>query len=142
MQEDNDKGKGKGVDSLMITTLKQKFYARIQLPYLSLSLVDSDNAREIMQCSVFGLEARHFVNTKYTDSVMNVMWVQVDNQLPDQISTVLLSPAPVKRPQPTIRLQLRKNNIESKDDMKFYETVQLVIQTLDMRLEQQVSKLV
>ena len=35
------------------------------------------------------------------------------------------------------RLQLRKNNIESKDDMKFYETVQLVIQTLDMRLEQQ-----
>eukprot|EP00605_Chrysophyceae_sp_TOSAG23-4_P000166 GSChrysophyteH1.ASY1.ANO1.190.1 assembled CDS len=112
-------------------------YMRLQLPYFSVALVDSVKAREVMQWSVFSVEARNLESTKYTDTTVNVMWTQIDNQLPEQISPVLLAPSPMRNPQPTIRFHVRKNNELSKDNLTSYDTVQLIIQTLDMRLEQQ-----
>jgi len=127
------------VDSLAVLSNinMSKEYARVQIPYLSIAVVDSVKAREVLQWSIFSTELRGFTTTKHTDFMTNVMWTQIDNQLPEQISPVLLAPTPTKCPQPTVRYHVRKNNELSKDNLTSYDTVQAIIQTMDMRLEQQ-----
>lgn len=114
-----------------------KLYCRIQLPFFSVAVIDSEHAREVMQISIDNVEARHSVTTDFTDTSVNIMWMQVDNQLPNPVSPVIVAPTRVKYPQPVLRLHLRKKNLLSKESLTSYETFQLIIQELDLKLEQQ-----
>jgi len=115
---------------------ESKLYARLQLPSLSISLIDSIYARDVMQVSIRGVDLRHYMVTEYTDSNLNITWIQVDNQLPDPTSSVILSPTRVKYHQPIIRLHIRKKNLLSQGKLTSYATIQIIIQELDLRLEQ------
>lgn len=115
---------------------ESKLYARLQLPSLSISLIDSIYAREVMQISIRGVDLRHYMVTEYTDTNLNITWIQVDNQLPDPTSSVILSPTRVKYHQPIIRLHIRKKNLLSQGKLTSYATIQIIIQELDLRLEQ------
>lgn len=114
-----------------------KLYARMHIPALSIAIIDSNRAREIMQVVISDVDARHSVTPENTESSANVSWIQVDNQLPQPISPVIVSPTPVKRPQPTLRLHVCRNNILSHEHLESYDSIELIIQELDMRLEQQ-----
>ena len=117
---------------------KIQFYSRIQLPSVSVGLIDSVKAREVLQISLRSLEVRHCVTNKYTDSSINLDSFQIDNQLPDPIAAVVLSQTPVRFLQPVVRLHIRRNNILSTPDLNSYDTFELIIQELDLKLEQQI----
>lgn len=114
-----------------------QFYGRVQIPSVSVSFVDSEHARAVMQATISSLEVRRAVTKAYTDVSINVTGIQVDNQLPDPVSNVILSPKIVKAPQPVIRLHFRKKNLLSQHNLECFQTIQLVVQELDLRLEQQ-----
>lgn len=116
-------------------------YARLQLPSLSVSVIDSDRAREVVQMCVAGVELRHYVTVSRTEYLLNITAVQVDNQLPDPVAPVLLHATQKKHPQPVVRLHLMKNNLLSVESNQYtlacYEDFHLVVQELDVHLEQQ-----
>jgi len=116
---------------------ESRLYARFQVPSVSFGLIDSVYAREVMQVAIRGIEFRHSVATDYTDSSLNITSMQVDNQLPDPVSAVILCPTRVKHPQPVVRMHVRKKNLLSQHHLTSYETIQLVVQELDLHLEQQ-----
>jgi hypothetical protein len=74
-----------------------------------------------MQTSLRGVELRHAVTTQYTLTMLNMHTMQVDNQLPEPVAGVLLSPTAVRYPQPVVRLQIRKNNLLSQEALSSYE---------------------
>lgn len=116
---------------------ESRLYARFQVPSVSFGLIDSTYAQQVMQVSVRGIELRHSVATDFTDTTLNITTMQVDNQLPDPVSTVILCPTRVKHPQPVVRMHVRKKNLLSQNNLTSYETIQLVVQELDLHLEQQ-----
>jgi hypothetical protein len=112
-------------------------YGRLQLPSVSLSVIDSSRAREIMQIVISDIEGRHAESTELTETSLIVNWLQVDNQLPDPVSPVMLSPTSVPRPLPTVRLHVVKNNALSHEHLDSYDRLDLDVQVLDLHLEQQ-----
>ena len=54
-----------------------KTYARLQIPSLSISIIDSNHRREILQICASGIEMRHFCTENFTDHLVNVSTVQV-----------------------------------------------------------------
>jgi hypothetical protein len=113
------------------------FYNRLQVPSFSVSLVDSDHARAVMLATIIGTEMRRGVTKEHTDLSINVTTLHVDNQLPDSYCPVIVAPTTVKFPQPVIRVHVRKNNVISKANLSCYKTIQMVVQELDVKLEQQ-----
>ena len=119
-------------------------YMRIQLPMFSVAMVDSSQVHEIIRFTAYGFEYSHNSNERYTDSSLNLMWAQVDNQLPRlssedggvQRNAVVLIPTSSAYPPPTLLARIRKNNSLSKDDLSTYDTVQFVLQQLNVQLEQ------
>lgn len=116
---------------------ESRLYARFQVPSVSVGLIDSTYAQQVMQITVRGIELRHSVAVDYTDTSLNITTMQVDNQLPDPVSTVILCPTHAKHPQPVVRMHVRKKNLLSQNNLTSYETIQLVVQELDLHLEQQ-----
>ncbi len=113
------------------------FYSRMQIPSFSLSLVDSDHARAVMLATIIGIELRRGVTREHTDLGVNITDLHVDNQLPDSYCPVIVAPTTVKFPQPVVRVHVRKNNVISKKNLSCYRTIQMVVQELDVKLEQQ-----
>ena len=113
-----------------------KMYNRIQVPAVTVAVIDSQHAVELLQVSMIGLEVRRTVTEVITDTNINLTRLQVDNELPDPIAPVILCPTFQRHPQPVLRLHFRErlphNNIES-----FTEIIDLSIQELDVKLEQQ-----
>lgn len=54
-----------------------KVYARFQIPSVSMSLIDSDRRREVLQMCISGTEVRFFENDLFTEYLVNVSSVQV-----------------------------------------------------------------
>jgi hypothetical protein len=110
-----------------------KNYMRLQVPSLSIAVIDSRNSRELMQVSANGIDVRYSENLEYADTIVNIDWCQLDNQLPDAAAPVLLAPLVTKKPQPTLRLHLIKN---TNPLISGYDKIAVVVQELDLNLEQ------
>ena len=131
VQREGDEGKTKEAERS-----SSKFF-RLQMPSFSVSIIDSVNARELMQCSILGIDGFHAISNKYTNSSLNAMWLQVDNQLPDPTAAIVLAPTPTKYPEPTIRINIRKDNELSREGLTSYDFIVVKVETLDLSLEQQ-----
>lgn len=114
-----------------------KFYTRVQLPDFSVSVIDSIHAREIMQLSISGMTVRQFETNAVNDTSVNISMLQVDNQLQLPLAPVIFYPTQFKFPQPVIRYHMRKSIVNSQPHLKSYETIQLIVQEFDLKLEQQ-----
>ena len=110
-----------------------KKFLRLQIPSLSIAIIDSRNSRELMQVSASGVDIRYSENLEHADTIVNIDWCQVDNQLPDAAAPVLLAPLITKKAQPTLRLHVIKNNNPL---LSGYDKIAVVVQELDLNLEQ------
>ena len=113
------------------------FYFRLQLPELSVGVVDSVQSREVMQVCVSDVTLRQFITTDVTSTSANVGFLQIDNQLPNPMASVILYPTQTKHPQPAVRFHLSKSNLNSQPHLNSYEAIQVIIQEFDLKLEQQ-----
>ena len=121
----------------MGSLVTSQLYSRISLPALSLSVIDSNKSREVMQLVINDIEARHTDSLEKTDTSLNIAWIQIDNQLPQPLSPVILAPTSVPRPQPALRMHIRKNNNLSHEHLESFDSISIILQELDLHLEQQ-----
>jgi hypothetical protein len=115
----------------------QKFHGRLHVPSLSVSMIDSKKACEILQVCVSGIDIRYSDSVELTETSVNVSWLQVDNQLPDAAYAVILSPTANRRPQPVIRMHVRRNNGLCHEHLQSFDLMILILQEIDLHLEQQ-----
>ena len=113
------------------------FYARLQLPDLSISIVDSTHARELLQLSVCDVTVRKSETRDFTDTSVNIGILQIDNQLNLPVAPVIFHPTQIKYPQPVIRFHLKRSNLNSQSHLNSFEAIQVIVQELDLKLEQQ-----
>ncbi len=116
-------------------------YLRIQLPSLSISIVDSATltkmARDVLHISFTGSDIRHSRSYENTIWMVNTNWFQIDNQISDSAAPVLLAPAVLQKSKPVFMMQSLKNNLLSTDKLNSYDYIALQIQELDVKIEQQ-----
>jgi hypothetical protein len=115
-----------------------KYYCRVQVPFVSLSLLDSIRIREIMHITLSGIEGRYSESEQSTNQSLHVTWFQVDNQFYSSASTSIITPSCLTHPQPSLRLYICKNNHLSVETTPAYDKMEFILQEIDMTLEQQV----
>lgn len=118
-----------------ITT--QKFHLRVNIPSLSVAMIDSKKVCEILQFFVSGIDVRHSDAVELTETSVNLSWLQVDNQLPDAAFPVILSPTTIRRPQPVLRMHIRRNNLLCHEHLQSFDQAILILQELDLHIEKQ-----
>jgi hypothetical protein len=100
------------------------------------SVIDSEHGK-VVKSTISGVEIRHAMTTAYTDSSLNIAWMQVDNQLLQPVSTVIRLPTHVKFVPLRGGLKVSENNLLSQLNLTSYKTVLLVGQEPYLRLEHQ-----
>jgi len=114
-------------------------YWRMQLPSISVAIVDSKNSRELMQISLNGLDYRGcYIPKQIIDQSMVVISFQIDNQLSDATAQVLLAATPKKRPLPVARFFVRQNQTDKQTStLTSIEHISVYVEELDLKLEQE-----
>lgn len=117
-------------------------YVRLLVPTLSMSVINSLTRQEIMQVSVNDIDYRHAHQVigdvpLYTQAALNIDSVQVENPLPTAIVPIILAPTRVKHMQPVVRASAKLNRRTSHQHVESFDAVELVVQELDLKLEQQ-----
>lgn len=115
-----------------------KLYSRLQIPLISLSIIDSSKVREIMHITICEIEGRYSESLQLTNQSLHVNWFQVDNQLYSSSYNSIIKPTCVFHPQPSLRLYICKNDILSVASTPAYDKMEFILQEIDMNLEQQV----
>jgi vacuolar protein sorting-associated protein 13A/C len=111
-------------------------YAIFSLPAFSLAVIDSEASHEVLEVSVQNVDIRYWESQETTETSVNVLWLQIDNQLPQSAAPVILCPTRTVAAQPVMRFLMQKNNLLSQNRLNSYETVELIVQELDIFLEQ------
>jgi hypothetical protein len=82
------------------------FYVSIRFPAISMSVLNSAQRSEICLLTVRRTDVRGKMNASFFDIAGSIGHLQIDNQLQDPISEIILCPTFVKRPQPVFRFNL------------------------------------
>lgn len=67
-------------------------YAIFSLPACSLAIINSEQSQEVLEISMQNLDVRYSESTAATEASVNLVWLQVDNQLPQSAAPVILCP--------------------------------------------------
>ena len=112
-------------------------YARIRVPELSLCVIDSDNARDVMHLSINEIDLRHSNSVLAAATALSIWHLQISNQLSNAADAVILCPAAAKAfEQPIIRARTKKNHQASSATLIHYDNIDVAIQALDLNIEQ------
>jgi hypothetical protein len=104
-------------------------YMYVRLDRISAALIDSSRAMELVSFLAREADIRYSVTTTKTRLAVAVGDMQLDQQnygLNTKVP-VMLSPTPVKYPQPTVQFLAWKDNIRSTCDVDSYEYVALQV---------------
>jgi hypothetical protein len=114
-------------DSDYVAAADQYLYVRVD--QISAALIDSSRTRELVSFSARDADVRYSVTSAKTRLAVAVGHIQLDQQSfgTNAQVPVLLSPTPVKFPQPTVQFLAWKDNIRSKLDMDSYEYVAIQV---------------
>ena len=124
---------------------RTSMYALLSLHSISIAVIDSDRARNLLQLSVSDVDLRHAQGRKQNRTSATVNWIQLDNMLKSAETPVLLSPSPMKHPQPTLQISVVENSAEGAGGSNLngttgsdrnFEMVSMLLQELDLSLEE------
>lgn len=111
-------------------------YCHARLDALSVSLIDSARARELVSVTTSDIDLR-YSHTKSTTQVgIAVGRIQADQQVEKPFEPVILCPHPVPNPQPTIQFLAIKNNIRSKSNLDSFKHIAVALEEMDLRIEE------
>jgi len=111
-------------------------YFQAKVESLSASLIDSFRARELLSFSSSDIDIKYSVTRSTTRIGFALGWVQLDHHNEPGIKPVVLSPTPVKNPQPTIQILAVKDNLRSKENIDAYTHIAAALEEMDFNLEE------
>ena len=116
---------------------KPVWYVHTRLRRFSMSIIDDNLQNEIMEFTLDGIDYRIAGNETCFDHSLNMDSLQIDNHLPQATVKVILAQKPVRYLQPVLRFHATFNRKTSHNKLICFDTIELVIQELDLKLEQQ-----
>lgn len=112
-------------------------YAHVRLRSISIAIIDPAIRQEIMELSLGDLDYRQSSTETKTSFSVNTDFLQVDSHLSNASVSVILAQKRVRFMQPVLRLHALFNKISSHELLDSFDNIELVIQELDLKLEQQ-----
>jgi hypothetical protein len=112
-------------------------YFHFRIKCISLSVIENNTKQEIMELTVGDIDLRQSSNESKTNFCFNVDHLQLDNHLSKAVVPVILTQKRVRYMQPIIKMHALYNKNTSHINVDCYETIELVVQELDLKLEQQ-----
>ena len=88
---------------------------------LSASLIDSYRACELLSFSSCDIDVKYSVTRATTRIMFALGRLQLDHHNEPAVQPVVLSPTPVRHPQPTIQILIVKDNLRSKENIESQE---------------------
>ena len=119
------------------TASKSINFFHVRLKSISIALIDPSIKQEIMELTLGDIDYRQSSNESKTRYSLTMESLQLDNHLTKASASVILAQKRVRFMQPVLRLHALYNKTTSHMFLDCYETVEVVIQELDLKLEQQ-----
>jgi hypothetical protein len=111
-------------------------YCNADVGRVSLALIDSQRAVELISLYVTDIDVRYSVTRAKTTSGLFLGNIQVDYQDDNAREPVVLAPTPGDNSQPTLQFVAVKDNLRSKSNITSYEYIWFSLQEMDLSLEE------
>lgn len=111
-------------------------YCNADIGRLSLALIDSQRAVELISFYITDIDVRYSVSKAQTTTGLFLGCVQIDYQDDNAREPVVLAPTPGDNSQPTFQFVAVKDNLRSKSNITSYEYVWFALQEMDLTLEE------
>lgn len=112
-------------------------YMHTRVRRFSIAIIDDKLKYELMELTLDGIDYRISGNETCFDHSLNMDHLQIDNHLPRAAVDVILAQKPVRYQQPVLRFHATYNRETSHKKLVSFDKIELVIQELDLKLEQQ-----
>ena len=111
-------------------------YFNADIGRISLALIDSQRAVELLSFSALDIDVRYSVTKTKTRMGLVVRWIQLDHQDTRAREPVVLAPTPVEKMRPTLQVLAVKDNVRSKSNIVSYEYIGVALQEMDLTVEE------
>lgn len=111
-------------------------YFNADIARVSIALIDSQRAMELLSLAVMDVEIRYSVTKSKTRIGLVVGWIQLDNHDSRSREPVVFAPTPSESMQPTLQILALKDNIRTKSSIVSYEYVGVAFQEMDLTVEE------
>jgi C2 domain/SHR-binding domain of vacuolar-sorting associated protein 13/PDZ domain len=128
------RGASHSTQTLISATVER--YINADISRISIALVDSQRATELLSFSAMDLDARYSVTKTKTRTGLIVEWIQLDHQDPRAREPVVLSPTSTDTMQPTLQFLALKDNSRTKRNITSYEYIGVALREMDLTVEE------
>jgi hypothetical protein len=111
-------------------------YFNADIGRISVALIDSQRALELLSFSALEIDIRHSMTKTKTRMGLVIGWIQLDHQDVSAREPVVLAPTPVEKLRPTLQVLAVKDNLRSKSNIISYEYVGVSLQEMDLTVEE------
>eukprot|EP00934_Nitzschia_sp_Nitz4_P002078 Nitzschia sp. Nitz4//scaffold140_size61219//29533//49080//NITZ4_006440-RA/size61219-augustus-gene-0.64-mRNA-1//-1//CDS//3329536227//2078//frame0 len=111
-------------------------YFNFDFSRISLALIDSQRATELLALTVMDVESRYSVTKSKTRIGLVIGWVQMDNHDTRTREPVVFAPTPSEGMQPTLQILALKDNLRTKSSIVSFEYVGVAFQEMDLTVEE------
>ncbi len=123
------------VESNHVSQKLIKSYFHSELDGISAAVIDSFRAKELVSLAFTNIDVRFLFTTPRNWLALAVGGIQIDHHNESALQPVILSPTPVKHPQPTIRFLAERDNMKSKSNIDSFKHVHFQLEELDVHIE-------
>jgi C2 domain len=113
-----------------------KSYFNADIGWVSVALLDSQRACELLALNIKEADIRYWVTTAKTRMGFSVGWLQLDYQDDDVREPVVLAPTPTDVLSPVIQTLALKDNLRSMTDILSFDFIDVSIAELDFTVEE------
>jgi C2 domain/SHR-binding domain of vacuolar-sorting associated protein 13 len=111
-------------------------YFNVDLNRISVALIDSQRAVELLNLSFVEIDIRYAVTRTITRYGVVIGWIQLDHQDNRSREPVVLAPTPAEHLQPTLQFLALKDNLRTKSNIVSFEYVGIALREMDFTVEE------
>ena len=127
------RGEARSTSELSVQTY---FYADIGR--ISMALIDSQRAFELLSFSVSDIDMRYWTTKAKTRYALSIGWLQVDQQDDNAREPVVLAPTPMDNVGPVVQALAVKDNARSFSDVVSLDFIDVSIAEFDLTIEESI----
>ena len=113
-----------------------KNYFTADIGSISLSLIDSAKAKELLSLNVLDMNCHYWATKAKTRVGMTAGWLQIDYQSEDSREPVVLAPTQIDQLVPVIQTLAVKDNLRSMLEVAAFDFVDISLAEFDMTVEE------
>lgn len=113
-----------------------KSYFNADIGRVSVALIDSQRALELVSFSALDIDVRYWVTKAKTRIGVSVGWLQLDHQDDNPREPVIFAPTPTDQFVPVIQVLAVKDNLRSETDVLSFDFIDVSLAEFDITIEE------